>query len=167
MQKREIDEKELLAVNKLKTETRNKLDIAFMTVCITAFTLIASLKPEILNENKLFTLQLVSAIPLFMCALFSRIKVAYKLYEKKWDTLAFFSFTLAYGFLINTLGILLSFFTVPLIFLTFFGLNIVLDLARSSIKYSYGRNKPKDFMRVIVHVLLIVFLGILPALKVY
>jgi len=38
-------------VNKFKSETRNKIDIALLAICFTAFSFLASNSPEILSKN--------------------------------------------------------------------------------------------------------------------
>jgi len=155
-------------VSKFKSETRNKIDIALLAICFTAFSFLASNSPEILSNNIFLTFQLVFAIPLFMNNLFCRIKQAYKDSKQKWDEVGFISFTLAFGFFINFVGLLLALFVPINLVLIFFFLNIALAIMRSSIQVYYEPSKLKSkIFREALHIAIIVFLGILPALKVY
>jgi hypothetical protein len=160
--------KEVEGVTKFKAETRNKIDIALLAICFTAFSFLASNSPEILSKNIFLTFQLIFAIPLFMNNLFCRIKQVYKDPGQKWDEIGFFSFTIAFGFFINFVGLLLSLFVPINIVLMFFLLNIILSTMRSSVQAFYEPQKLKGKMfREILHLVLIVFLGVLPALKIY
>jgi hypothetical protein len=110
----------------------------------------------------------VFAIPLFINNLFCRIKQAYKDPRQKWDEIGFLSFTLAIGFFINSVGLLLTLFVSIKIVMLFFFLNIFLSLLRSSVQVYYEHSKLKSkVFREILHIALIIFLGILPALKAY
>lgn len=153
---------------KFKADTRNLIDVTLLVICVTLFGLVATIKPDILSDNPLFTLQLVLAIPFFVCGLLSRIKDAAYGNFSRWKSLSFVSFTLAYGFFINSTGLLLSFVTPLYVVLTFFVVNTLLTLVRAGIVVSYSPNKLKSrVFREIVHILLVVLLGILPALKVF
>lgn len=155
-------------VSKFKSETRNKIDIALLAMCFTAFTFLAANNPKILSENIFLSFQLVFAIPLFINNLFSRIKQAYKDPNQKWDTLGFLSFTLAMGFFINFIGLLLTNFISIKIVMLFFFMNIFLALLRSSIQVYYEPSRLKSkLFRELFHIALIIFLGVLPALNVY
>jgi|GEM_PF-2927345 len=159
---------DIYEINKIKVGTRNLIDVTLLSICMTAFVLVATLNPAILAKNYLFTLQLVLAIPLFVCTLLARIKAAYKSDYKPWDNLGFISFTLAYGFFINVVGILLSLFTALSIVLVFFSVNIILDLIRTGIQiHQYQTRSSRPIFRIILHLLIIILLGILPACKIY
>ena len=155
-------------INKFKASARNKIDMTLLAACFAAFTFLASNSPEILRENFFLTFQLVFAIPLFMNNLFSRIKQAYKDTQYKWNGWGLISFTLAFGFFINFLGLLLALFVSLKLVLIFFSLNIFLALVRFSIHISYEPKRFRDkFIREIFHIALVIFLGVLPAIKVY
>ena len=154
---------------RFKAETRNLIDVTLLGICITFFGLVATIKPEMLSENPFFTLQLTLTIPFFVCGLLARIKEAVYKDSNRWKNLSFVSFTLAYGFLINSIGLILSFITPIYVSMTFFGVNTLLTLTRASVAVSYSR--PRQLkgrgLREIIHIVLIIFLGVLPALKVY
>lgn len=153
---------------RFKADTRNLIDVTLLGICITIFGLVATIKPEMLAQNKFFTLQLVLAIPFFVCGLLARVKEAAYNDSFRWTRLSFISFTLAYGFFINSIGLLLSFIAPIYATLAFFGANTLLTLVRAGIVVSYTPSKLKSrVFRELVHIALIIFLGVLPAIKVY
>ena len=153
---------------RFKADTRNLIDVTLLGICITLFGLVATIKPEMLSDNPFFVLQLVLAVPFFVCGLLARVKEAAYNDSYKWKKLSFISFTLAYGFFINAIGLLLSFITPLYVPMTFFAVNTLLTLTRAGIVVSYAPSKLKSrILRELIHIALIVFLGVLPALKVY
>lgn len=153
---------------RFKADTRNLIDVTLLGICITLFGLVATLNPDMLSNNPIFTLQLVSAIPFFMCGLLARVKEAAYSSSYRWEILSIVSFTLAYGFFINFIGLILSFITPLFIALVFFGVNTLLTLIRATIVVSYNPSKFKSRLaRELIHIAIIVFLGVLPALKIY
>jgi hypothetical protein len=153
---------------KFKADTRNVIDIALLSICITLFGLVSTLKPEMIATNPLFILQLVLAVPLFMCGLLVRIKeVAYS-DSLRWTKLGAGTFLLAYGFFINSIGLLLAFTTATYISMVFFAVNTLLTLIRAGIVVSYNSSKLRSrIFREIVQFAIVLFLGILPALGIY
>jgi len=154
--------------SRFKADTRNLIDVTLLGICITFFGLVATIKPEMLSENPFFSLQLVLAIPFFVCGLLARIKEAAYNNSARWQKLGFISFTLAYGFFINSIGLILSFITPIYIAMSFFAVNTLLTLTRASIVVSYSPEKLGGrIVREILHLALIIFLGVLPSLKFY
>jgi len=155
-------------IERFKADTRNLIDVTLLGICITLFGLVATIKPEMISQNPFFTLQLVLAVPFFVCGLLARIKEATYSDSFRWKKLSFISFTLAYGFFINSIGLILS-FTAPIYAsMAFFGVNTLLTLIRADIVVAYTPSRLKSrILRESVHIALILFLGVLPALKVY
>lgn len=163
MDARSIEER-----RRFKADTRNIIDVTLLGICVTLFGLVATLKQEILAQNSIFTLQLVLAIPFFVCGLLARIKETSYNDSTKWTKLVFISFTIAYGFFINSVGLLLSFITPVYASMSFFGVNTLLTLIRAGIVISYTPSKLKSrIFREFIHIAIIVLLGVLPALNVY
>ncbi|MEI7718760.1 MAG: hypothetical protein WCI72_02745 [archaeon] len=153
---------------RFKADTRNLIDVTLMSIAITLFGLIATIKPELLSENIVFGLQLALTLPLFMCGLLSRIKEATYVKSDKWYKLSTFSFTTAYGFFINVVGLILAFISPLYMALSFFGVNTLLTLVRAGIVVSYDKTElKKRIIRETYQILLIILLGVLPALRVY
>jgi len=153
---------------KFKTDTRNLIDVTLLGICITLFGLVATIRPEMVSGNPFFTLQLVLAVPFFMCGLLARIKEASYTDSHRWVKLSSISFTLAYGFFINAIALLLSFIAAVYVSMIFLAVNTLLTLVRASIAISYApENMRARILREGVHIALIVFLGILPILGVY
>jgi len=153
---------------RFKVDTRNLIDVTLMSIAITLFGLIATIKPELLSENIVFGLQLALTLPLFMCGLLSRIKEATYTNSKRWAKLSALSFTTGYGFFLNVVGLIIAFIAPIYMSLAFFGVNTLLTLVRAGIVISYDSSElKKRIIRETYQILLIVFLGILPALGVY
>jgi hypothetical protein len=160
--------KEAEEQKRFRSDTRNLIDVTLLGICITLFGLVVTIKPEILIKNLLFTLQLVLTVPFFVCGLLARIKESSYSDSFRWTKLVFISFTLAYGFFVNSIGLLLSFTTPIFASMFFFGINTFLTIVRAGIVVSYNPAKLKSrILREIIHIAIIVFLGILPALKIY
>jgi len=153
---------------RFKADTRNIIDVTLLGICITLFGLVATIRPLIISQNSIFTLQLVLAIPFFMCGLLARVKEASYCDAYRWRMLSFMSFTIAYGFFVNSIGLLLSFITATYVSLAFFGVNTLLTLIRAGIVVSYNPSTVRSrVLREIVHIALIILLGVLPALGLY
>lgn len=153
-------------------ETKAKLRLAInqtlLAVCFTLFTFIVAVNSSLLKENILVAIQLTLAIPLLTSSLFARSNLPYAENKKVWNNYGFITFLIAYGFLINLVGILLSTITTFRIGMVFFGANIFLALMYSSLEIYENRAKLKSrFIKDLAFILLIVFLGILPSLGVY
>ena len=159
---------EIAGRRRFKTDTRNVIDVTLLGICITLFGLVATIRPDMISKNPFFTLQLVLAVPFFMCGLLARIKEAAYSDSRRWNKLSFISFTIAYGFFINSIGLLLSFIAVVYVAMAFFAVNTLLTLTRASIVISYDSSRLKSrIIRETIHIALIIFLGVLPALGVY
>ena len=151
-----------------KVDTRNLVDVTLMGITITLFGLIITIKPELLTESPFLGIQLALIIPFFLCGLLSRIKEATYSNSKKWSKLTQISFVIGYGFFINILGLILAFVAPIHLAMSFFAADLLLTAIRAEIVISYNPEGFKDrIFREIVQLLIIVFLGILPALRVY
>jgi hypothetical protein len=132
------------------------------------FTFIIVFNESLLKENELLTLQLVCAIPLFMTSLLAKVKASHILGKNRWASLGFHTYLFAYAFLINVVGIFLISFVSNMAGFVFFAINIISALIYSSIELSYDTSKIKERIRKdLEFILIIVLLGILPALGVY
>ena len=124
-----------------KADTRNVVDITILSIDITIFALIASLKSELLTNNVFLAAQLVLSMPLIMSTIFCRIKIPISKQAKSFDKLAAFSFTIGYGFFINVIGIILSYYVSFLLVLLYFATNAILSFIRYYIELR--AKKPK------------------------
>jgi hypothetical protein len=154
-------------VKSIKLDTRNLIDATLLGISITLFALVATLKPEVLGDA-IFSVQLSLAIPLFMSALLTRSRTPFEKGKNIWDNVAFISHAFAYGFLINIVGLLLSLFVLKWIVILFFFVNIISGLTRSSIRVYLNPEKTrKRVFKELLHISIFIFLGLLPALKIY
>lgn len=164
----EFDQNKALERKQFKTDARNLIDVTLLGICITLFGLVATIRPTIISNSPVFTLQLVLSIPFFMCCLLARIKEATYHSPNRWYKLGYVSFTLAYGFFINSIGLLLSFIAPIYVALIFLAINTILTLTRGYIEISYKPHERKLItVREIFHLILIILLGVMPILHFY
>ncbi len=150
---------------KYKAEARNITNNNLIIVAFTVFTLIATLKPSLLVDNKILTLQLVLSIPFLLSSICARTTLGTTKKVEMWDRYGFATFLVGYAFLINAVGLLLVTLSDTNIGLIFFIMNIVLAIAYSLVKVIETRTKIKDrILKDIIFILLLIFFGILPAL---
>ena len=155
-------------VNKTKEDNRIKMNVMLLGICFTMFTFLIAFNAELLKQNIFLTLQLVCSIPLFMTSLLARSKASYTLGRSRWTNFGFITYLLAYSFLINVVGIFLISFISVQIGIIFFILNMVLAVTYSFMEVSYDKLRIAErFVKDLVFVLILVLLGILPALRIY
>lgn len=148
-------------------EVRMYINLYLLTVCFTIFALIVSLNSALLN-NFLFSIQLVSSIPLFFSSILARSKLGYVQKERMWEVYAHFTFLLAYAFLMNIVGILFSTAQNANTGLIFLGINIVCALVYSLIELIEDRAQIRSRLsKDALFIGVIFFGGILPVLHVY
>jgi hypothetical protein len=153
---------------RFKVDTRNAVDITLMGIAITLLGLIITIKPELLIDNPFLGIQLAAVVPLFLCGLLSRIKEVSYSDSKMWSKLTRISFVIGYGFFINILGLILAFVAPIYLAMSFFAADLLLTAVRAWIVVSYNpQGFKKRLAREVAQLLIIIFLGILPALRVY
>lgn len=161
-----ISTKKERELSHVKATAKMSVNIALIGISFTIFTLILTLKPELLR-NEFLSLQLVSAIPFLISSTLARMSLVNAAEQKRWETYGFIGFVLAYSFLVNVIGILLASFVSIGITLVFFVINIIAALIYSSIEVSYDRNKLKErILKDLIFILIVIFLGILPSLNI-
>jgi hypothetical protein len=152
----------------IKASSRLDINLSLLAVCFTVFALIISLEPALFSENFLVPMQLTVAIPLLLSSIFARAKFAYTKKPGIWNKYGLVTFLIAYSFLINTVGILLSKVIGTPYGLTFLISNIVISLVYSIFEILEDGNKivpelGKDF----IFISILFFGGILPSLGAY
>lgn len=130
-------------------------------IVITIFILILNLKSELLS-NPYVTFQLILSIPLLMGSMLSQTKITNEDKLKKYYILNRVTTALAYGFLFNAIGLLVSIYVSLLAGVLFFVSIILIFL----IMMTLDCDKKKIFNEGL-SILVFAFLGLLPALKVY
>jgi hypothetical protein len=159
-------------MNKRERETKAKLrlDISqhLLIVSFTIFGLMISLESSLLAEYIVIPLQLTMAIPLILTSIFSKLKLAFSKNYNLWNTFGYYTFTFAYAFLINVIGILLS-IKIGLIYaIIFFTFNISLTILYSIIDMKADNSTLDERIRKDLLFAIIIFVGgILPSLGVY
>jgi hypothetical protein len=154
--------------NSNKQANRILIGVTLLAICFTLFTFLMAFNPDLLKENTFLTLQLVCAIPLFMTSLLSRTKASYTTNQPVWKHVGFFTFILAYAFLINVIGLFLISSISLIIGLIFFVTNIVLALGYSFIEVVYENFPVKErLIKDLTFILVLVLMGILPAISFY
>jgi len=155
-------------INKQRENNRIKINDVLLGICFTLFTFLIALNPKLLKENLFLTLQLVCAIPFLMSSLLARTKASYNHDKQRWKDFGFYTYLLGYSFLLNVVGIFLissiSFWTG----IIFFAINIFLALVYSAIEISYDKTRFNErLVKDIVFIIILILLGILPAMGIY
>jgi len=167
MNKKEMLELEGFELNKRKSDSRVLTHLTLLGIVFTLFGLIVTINPELL-KNSFLSYQLVLAIPLFLSSIFTHSKMAYVKDATKWQRFGFITFIFAYGFLINSVGLLLVNFISYKIAIAFFIVNILSAISYSSISVAYDkRTLKKRIYRDLTFALIIIILGILPVLGIF
>ena len=147
-----------------KSEIRVRVNLTLLAMSFTLFTFISALNAQMLRDNIFLALQLTLAIPLIISSIFARSKLTYIKRTKKWSDYGFYTFIMAYTFLINSVGIILSYVISFKIALVFFLLNIAGALTYSTIDLSEHKDKLKKRLKKDwIFIVGIILLGILPS----
>lgn len=142
-----------------------EMNLGLLAIVFTLFTFVIAVNPALFRENRFLSIQLVLAIPLFCSSIFARGKLAHSEHATAWDTYGFLTFIFAYGFLVNSVGILLSTLADPQAGLVFWAANIL-----SAIVYSLIEIRSRDdvvgskVLKDSIFVLILVIFGIVPIL---
>jgi len=126
-----------------KASTRIALNRSLLAIIISVFFLIINLREEILFQ-KILTVQLVLAIPLFITSILSYSKIGYRNEIKRWNILGYITFIFAYAFMLNVIGILLGDIVGVAIALTFFASSWILTLTYSFVDIGYNKSVIKE-----------------------
>ena len=148
-----------------KSTIRVRVSLALLGISFTIFTFIAALAPQMLKENFFLGLQLTLAIPLIISSIFVRSKLTYVRKTKIFANYGFYTFVLAYTFLINSIGIILAVVVSFHVSLIFFVLNILGALTYTYLDiYANKARILKRFRKDWIFIVGVILLGILPSL---
>ncbi len=151
--------------SKTKSEARSNINLWLLSICFTLFTFIVAVNPKLLQENPFLSLQLTLAIPLLMTSIFARTKLAHTHRIRLWEEYGFITFIIAYGFLLNVVGILLAMLVNTQIGIIFFVANIFSALVYSGVEVIEQRSKLMSrIYKDLFFIFILFFLGILPIL---
>ena len=150
-----------------KADMRININIALLSIGFVIFTFIAAIKPDLLRNNIILAAELSVSIPFILSSSLARIKCLRKESCAKWDKFASLTFVVGYGFLISSIGIMLSVLVLPMISIIFFLINIILVAVYSFLEISYDDNKAREVGREVLFVAIIILMGVLPALGIY
>ncbi len=153
---------------RIKSDVRHNINLWLLSICFTVFTFIAAINPTILKENFLLSLQLTLSIPLFMTSVFARAKLAHTDHVKMWEEYGYATFIIAYSFLINVVGILLSILVTKEIAVIFFVTNILCALLYSVIEVIDDQSKwMSRVYKDVFFTFTLITLGMLPCLGIF
>jgi hypothetical protein len=152
----------------IKSESRLNTNLFLLTIAVTLFTFIIAINPALVKSNIFLSLQLTLSIPLFCSSIFARAKLAYTSRIKMWNDYGFITFIIAYSFMINSIGILLSSLVSVFVGIIFFVVNIMSPLFYSFFEIRENRNKLKSrICKDLFFIAILIIMGILPILGVY
>jgi len=154
--------------NILKSKSRLKVNLTLLGICFTIFTFIIAVNPSLFKANLFLASQLTIAIPIFITSIFARTRLGYSKKPKIWNKYGFITFMIAYSFLINVIGILLSTLVSLSMGMVFFVMNIISVLTYSYVEIKEDKAKIKSRVKKdLIFILILIFGGILPSLGVY
>ncbi|MBN1326200.1 hypothetical protein JW977_04475 [Candidatus Falkowbacteria bacterium] len=163
-----INKIDSVEINKIKSESRTVINLRLLGISFTLFTFIAAISPFLLKENILLSLQLTIAIPLLITSIFARKKLAYTEKIDLWNKYGFITSTIALAFLLNVVGIFLSVLVGKNVSLIFYASNILIALLYSLFEIHEDKSLIKSrICKDSLFIIILFFLGILPALGIY
>lgn len=155
-------------INEIKSSARLNINLYFLSIVFTVFALIVSIKPDLLKESFIITVQLTFSIPLLISSIFARSKLAHTDRPKLWEDYGYFLFILAHAFLINTLGILIALLVDKDIAVAFLTFNILSAAVYSMFEIIEKPSKLRPrIIKDLYFAALIIIGGVLPSLGVY
>lgn len=95
-------------ISRLKARVKLDVNLWLLAITFTIFTFIVAVNPALVRSNVFLSLQLTLAIPLLSSSIFARNRQSYGTNSAAWEIYGFLTFVLAYSFLINVIGILLT-----------------------------------------------------------
>jgi hypothetical protein len=156
-----------LETNPEKSKNRITLNTSLLSIAVGIFFLTINLRSELLLIRGL-VIQLVLAIPLLFTSILSYAKVGYRKKTRKWDTLGFLTFSFAYAFILNVIGILLANIVSLQISLIFFASSWILAIIYSIIDTSYKRRVIKErIVKDLIFISIQLFFGVFVVLGIY
>lgn len=150
-----------------QVSSRLMINTRLLGVAITIFVLIVTLKSEILTDNKIITYELVLAIPFLLTSSLARSKLGYSSRPEKWNFLGWITYIIGYALLLNVIGIIVALYLDLNLAILFFVISWILSIVYSTIEVSYKKEKLKErIFKDSFFILLQLFLGLLPALRI-
>lgn len=150
-----------------KATNRVALNRSLLAMIVGVFFLTINLTPGLL-EKKILAFQLIIAMPLLVTSVLAYSKIGYHYRTERWNWLGWATFTIAYAFILNVVGILIAQIIGAAAALVFFAASWVCMMFYSGIDISYHQSKIrqrilKDGLFVIIQILF----GVLVVLELY
>ena len=150
-------------INQQKAKVKLEVNLYLLTIAFTLFTFIIAINPALVKNNIYLSLQLTLAIPLLISSIFVRTQLSYSEKSAFWETYGFITFILAYAFLINVVGILLSTLVSVGTGIIFWSANVLLALLYSLLEVREDRTKigPR-LWKDVLFIAILLCVGLLP-----
>ncbi|MEK7584250.1 MAG: hypothetical protein AAB490_03325 [Patescibacteria group bacterium] len=123
----------------MTSSSRTDFNIMLIGVATSALFFIAAIRPSILENNMVFTLQLICAIPLLLSSTIASRRTADTRKPEVFDAYATYLSVLGYALIINAVGILVAIFANRWAAVIFFTLNIITPLVYSYLRVTVDR----------------------------
>jgi len=150
-----------------KSSNRINLNTSLLSIVVGIFFLTINLRSELLLIDGL-VIQLVLSIPLLFTSILAYTKLGYRREVAKWDTLGFITFSIAYAFILNVIGILLAHMVSVQVSITFFVSSWILAVIYSLVDISYRKGRIKErVIKDLIFISIQFFFGLLVVLGVY
>jgi hypothetical protein len=151
-----------------KSKLKLEVNLWLMGTAFTLFTFIITINPDLIRNNDFLSLQLTLAIPLLFSSIFARGRLTCGKEVVLWNNYGFITFIIAYGFLVNAIGILLSTLVSINIGLIFWLVNILSAFLYSLLEIKEDKAKISTRLwRDGIFILIVVLGGLLPILGIY
>lgn len=151
----------------VKAKFRFDTNLTLLLVAFTVFTLLLTISPDLLRNQFFLPIEITLSIPLLIGSIFARSKLAWaKNHTKAWEDYGFITFLLAYTFLINSIGILLSSSVNLIVGLTFFIFCFLMAISYSFFEIIESKEKIWSRIRKDLFFGLLIFIGgVLPSIN--
>jgi hypothetical protein len=160
--------KEEIELTRIKAQDRLNVNLWLLGIVFTIFTFIIAVNPDLLRTDRILAVQLALTIPLFLDSIFARTRMSYSQKVAVWNNYGFITFVLGYAFLTNVIGLLLAFLVSTWVSMVFFIVSICSAVVYSFFEVSENKSRLKErFYKDLFFIMVIVILGILPALRIY
>ena len=150
-----------------KASSRVALNRSLLAMIVGVFFLTINLTPELL-EKKILAFQLIISMPLLVTSILAYSKIGYHHRTERWNWLGWATFTIAYAFILNVVGILIAQIIGAGLSLIFFAASWICMIFYSGTDISY--HKPQIRERLLKDGLFVAiqfFFGVLVVLGAY
>ncbi|MEI6731979.1 MAG: hypothetical protein WCK90_04855 [archaeon] len=164
---REIEKEiEDAQTSRFRADVHIRINLGLLTIAFAMLTFILTVGPSLIKNSFIVAIQLVLTIPLLTFLTLVRSKQGSFRKYTNINPLASLLFSISYGFLLNSIGILLGLLVNTSLAMIFFAVSIIMPIVYSaSLIIAKQETFKKRLLKDALFIVIIIVLGILPALK--